>query len=88
MTPDEQELETILKKIGLAGVDTQRHIQLRADLLRWKRGDKWWCQHISWNMKNKGWHAKSEFDTDFLIRPNWDICPECHAPKPKEPVDG
>jgi hypothetical protein len=77
--PDRAELESILKDAHYE-INCWNGPDLREALLRWKRGEKVWCEHV----KRSGlggydfWDGQKSVDMTGLR-----FCPECGTERPK-----
>jgi len=80
---DREGLGDIFERFDLSKWGPFAKEDLVKSLLRWKRGDKWWCEELVW-IENE--------DYDYLYQPSvstshWKFCPICGVKRSKEKND-
>lgn len=88
---DREELLSILEgkimRVDNISEDGEKFIK---KLLRWKRGEKWWCEHLRSDENNiSGWQFSSYgFNCFYVLGSDnthrWKFCPMCAVKRPGE----
>lgn len=75
---DREELINILNPMIDSDFTSNSDERVIQNIIRWKRGNKWWCEHIKWNRKS-GFVVEDR----HFIGPSWQFCPICGTQRPK-----
>jgi len=86
---DREELKLLLtefnewtKNTFTTSLSNERFNLIFEKLLRWKRGDKWWCEHLEWSITH--WTDTEKGTVEHTSILQWQFCPLCGAKRPGE----
>lgn len=86
---DREELFKILRRKEVGVFTSDRDWNGFVDeLTRWKRGDKWWCEHMKLIVSGSSKWWEFSFNTgEELLALTWKFCPICGAKRPGDNND-